>query len=87
MDLSAQEVNLSVPELNRRYHRRRAARNRTAVMDLYLVGAIVMLVTWAVITFTTSAPGIVHLLLTGGVFLLIWRIVVRGTSSGTGTKS
>ena len=48
-------------------------------MDLYMIGAIVMLVAWAAITFLTEAPGFVHLLLTAGVFLLIWRIVVRGT--------
>ena len=33
------------------------------------------------LTFTTEAPGYVHLLLTLGVFLLIWRIAVRGTRS------
>ncbi len=48
-------------------------------MDLYTIAAIVMLAVWAFITVTTAAPGFVHLLLTAGVFLLIWRIVVRGT--------
>jgi hypothetical protein len=47
-------------------------------MDLGLIGAVVMLVVWAFLTFTTEAPGYVHLLLTFGVFLLIWRITVRG---------
>jgi hypothetical protein len=47
-------------------------------MDLGLIGAVVMLVVWAFLTFTTEAPGYVHLLLTFGVFLLIWRIAVRG---------
>lgn len=50
-------------------------------MDLGLIGAVVMLVVWAFLTFTTEAPGYVHLLLTLGVFLLIWRIAVRGTRS------
>ena len=48
-------------------------------MDLWLLGALVMLAGWAWVTFTTTAPGWVHLLLTAGVFLVIWRIVVRGT--------
>lgn len=56
-------------------------------MDLYSIIAIVMLVAWAVITFATEAPGVVHLLLTGGVTLLIWRIVRRGTTRADGTGS
>lgn len=48
-------------------------------MDLGIIAAIVMLVGWAVVTFTTTAPGWIHLLLTMGMFLLIYRIVVRGT--------
>ena len=51
-------------------------------MDVYLIAGIVMLVAWAGVTFTTDAPGWIHLLLTGGVFLLIWRIVRRDTPSG-----
>ena len=43
-------------------------------------GAIAMLVVWAVWTFVINdAPGWVHLLLSLGVFILIWRIVARGT--------
>jgi uncharacterized protein (DUF983 family) len=53
-------------------------------MDLGIVSAIVMLGIWAFATFTTEAPGWIHLLLTAGVFLLIYRIVVRGTK-GTGS--
>lgn len=48
-------------------------------MDLGLIAAIVMLVVWAAVTFTTTAPGWIHLLLTFGMFLLIYRIAVRGT--------
>ena len=51
-------------------------------MDLYIVGAVAMLVAWAALVVTTDAPGWVHLLLTFGMFLLIWRIVARGTPSG-----
>jgi hypothetical protein len=49
-------------------------------MDVGIVAAIAMLVLWALGTFAFSAPGWIHLLLTLGVFVLIWRIVVRGTS-------
>jgi hypothetical protein len=55
-------------------------------MDLGILTALVMLGVWAFATFTTEAPGWIHLLLTVGVFLLIYRIVVRGTPT-TGTKS
>jgi uncharacterized membrane protein len=48
-------------------------------MDLGIVAAILMLVVWAIVTFTTTAPGWIHILLTMGMFLLIYRIVVRGT--------
>jgi hypothetical protein len=51
-------------------------------MDGYLIAAVVMLVAWGGITFTTEAPGWIHLLLTGGVFALIWRIVTRDTPAG-----
>jgi hypothetical protein len=55
-------------------------------MDRYIVAAIVMLLVWAGVTFTTEAPGWIHLLLTGGVFLLIYRIVVNGTPDGAAEK-
>ena len=53
-------------------------------MDLGILAAIAMLVVWAVATFKFEAPGYVHLLLTAGVFLLIWRIVVRGSTKKSG---
>ncbi|MCC6243135.1 MAG: hypothetical protein IT353_09855 [Gemmatimonadaceae bacterium] len=55
-------------------------------MDRYIVAALALLVIWAGLTFFSEAPGWVHLLLTGGVFLLIWRIVVRDTPSGPASK-
>ncbi len=56
-------------------------------MDRYIIVAVVMLLVWAGLTFMTEAPGAVHLLLTGGVFLLIYRIVVRGTGkTGDGRR-
>ncbi len=50
-------------------------------MDLGIVAAVLTLVAWGVRTFLFTAPGWWHSLLTFGVFLLIWRIVVRGTPS------
>jgi len=48
-------------------------------MDIWIIVAVLMLAIWAFVTFTTAAPGWIHLLLTVGLFLLIYRIVVRGT--------
>jgi hypothetical protein len=48
-------------------------------MDLGIIVATIMLVVWAVWTFALNAPGWAHILLTAGVFLLFYRIVVRGT--------
>ena len=48
-------------------------------MDLWTVAALLLLAVWAAGTFAFPAPGWVHLLLTAGVFILIWRIVVRAT--------
>ena len=42
--------------------------------------AVAMLVLWAVVTFAFSGPGWIHLFLSLGVFLLIWRIVAGGTA-------
>lgn len=44
-------------------------------MDLGIAAALLMLIVWAVATLL-NGPGWVHLLLTVGVFLLIWRISV-----------
>jgi uncharacterized membrane protein len=57
-------------------------------MDLGIIAAVAMLVVWAVVTFTTSAPGWIHILLTMGISLLIYRVVLRGTRGvGRGRKS
>lgn len=48
-------------------------------MDLGILVALVMLVVWAIGTFVFEAPGWIHLLLSAGVFLVIYRIVLRGT--------
>jgi hypothetical protein len=49
-------------------------------MDLGIIAAVAMLIIWAFATFTTEASGYIHALLTAGVFLLIWRVVVRGSA-------
>ncbi len=46
-------------------------------MDVGIIAAIGMLVLWGVGTFAFEAPGYIHMLLTGGVFLLVWRIVKK----------
>jgi uncharacterized membrane protein len=48
-------------------------------MDIWMIVGVVMLVVWGIATFMFDAPGWIHLLLTAGVFLVIYRIVVRGT--------
>lgn len=52
-------------------------------MDRWTAAALLLLVAWAVATFGFApAPGWVHLLLTAGVFLLIYGAVARGTRGG-----
>lgn len=46
-------------------------------MDVWIIAAIAMLVVWAVGAFAFAGPGWIHLLLTAGVSLLIWRIAAR----------
>ena len=94
-DLSAQKVNLSVPQ-KRRHHTsgttiiygRANIPSNEFEMDPGIAAAIVIIAVWAVVTFTTDAPGYVHLLVTVGFFLLFWRIVARdGGRSGPGSGS
>jgi hypothetical protein len=47
-------------------------------MDLGTVVGIALIIIWAIGALMFNAPGWVHLLLTLGVFVVIWRIVVRG---------
>jgi len=49
-------------------------------MDLGILLALALLIVWAAGTFLFEAPGWIHLLLTLGVFLLIYRIVTRASS-------
>lgn len=85
MDLSAQEVNLFVPHIVRCSECTPVAACDAIVentVDLWIVAAIVMLLVWGALTLLTEAPGWVHLLLTAGVFIVIWRMVVNKTPDG-----
>jgi hypothetical protein len=53
-------------------------------MDVGVLTAVAMLLVWAVWALAFDGPGWVHLLLTLGVTLLIYRVVVRGTRAGNG---
>ena len=48
-------------------------------MDLGILAGIAILIVWAIVTFMFEGPGWIHLLLSAGVFLIIYRSVVRGT--------
>ena len=48
------------------------------IVDPILLLSLVMLIVWAAGTWF-EAPGWIHILLTAGIFLLVWRIVTRGT--------
>jgi uncharacterized membrane protein len=54
-------------------------------MNLGIVGALVLLLVWAIAALVLEGPGWVHLLLTVGVSLLIYGIVVRGSRKGDAT--
>ena len=60
-------------------------------MDIGLIAAVVMLIVWAIGAFVLDAPGWIHLLLSLGMFLLIWRIAVvtarRAPHDTTGSDS
>ncbi|GAC1514987.1 MAG: hypothetical protein NVS1B4_04070 [Gemmatimonadaceae bacterium] len=50
------------------------------IRDPGFIAALVMLILWGVGTFALApAPGWLHVLLSVGVFLLIYRVVVLGT--------
>jgi hypothetical protein len=60
---------------------------RCPLMDLGLLVAIVMLIVWGIGTFALEAPGWIHLLLSVGVFVLIWRISVITSTHSAPTAS
>jgi hypothetical protein len=50
-------------------------------VDPILLLAAGMLIAWGVGTWL-DGPGWIHILLTAGVFLLVWRIVTKGRANG-----
>jgi hypothetical protein len=56
-------------------------------MDIGIIAAIVLLIVWAIGALVIQGPGYIHLLLTIGVSLLIYRIVVRSANSEKGPPS
>jgi hypothetical protein len=52
-------------------------------MDLGILLAIVLVAIWAVVALGFSGPGWIHLLLTLGVTLFIWRVASKkGPAAG-----
>jgi hypothetical protein len=56
-------------------------------MDIGIIAAIALLIIWAVGALLLEGPGWIHLLLTVGVSLLIYRIVTRGSPKEPVTKA
>jgi hypothetical protein len=48
------------------------------LMDLGILAALALIAVWAVVALGFNGPGWIHLLLTVGVAMLIWRIAARG---------
>jgi len=48
-------------------------------MNWGMIGALLLLVIWAVVALVMNGPGWIHLLLTVGVSLLIYSVVVRSS--------
>ena len=49
-------------------------------MDLRMLGALALLLAWAIGALVLEGPGWIHLLLTIGVSLLVYSVVARGSS-------
>ena len=60
-------------------YERLTARSMKSRIDPVLVFAILLIVAWGFGALVLEGPGWLHALLTIGVFLSIYRIVVRGT--------
>ena len=56
-------------------------------MDLGMLAALALLLIWAIAALVLQGPGWVHLFLTIGVSLLIYRIVVRGSPKDPVTRA
>jgi hypothetical protein len=53
-------------------------------MDLLTIAGLAMLVVWAAGVWAFSAPGVIHLLLTLGVFFIVLGAVKRAERARTG---
>jgi hypothetical protein len=47
-------------------------------MDLGMLMGVALIIIWGVGALVFDGPGWIHILLTTGVFIVIWRIVVTG---------
>ncbi|HEX8726269.1 MAG TPA: hypothetical protein VF737_12855 [Gemmatimonadaceae bacterium] len=47
------------------------------LMDLGILAALGLIAVWAVVALGFNGPGWIHLLLTVGIAMLIWRIAAR----------
>ena len=56
-------------------------------MDLGMLAALALLLIWAIAALVLQGPGWIHLFLTIGVSLLIYRIVVRGSPKDPVTRA
>jgi hypothetical protein len=56
-------------------------------MDLGLLLGVALLVIWAIGALVFDGPGWINALLTIGVFVVIWRIVVSGNRRHPQTKN
>lgn len=84
MDLLAQKIGLFAPVriiIANDTGATLAGQIRLLLMDVGLIAGIVMLALWAAGTFFLDAPGWINLLLSVGVFLIIWRIVARNAKT------
>jgi hypothetical protein len=83
-DLLAQKVSLFVPavcECRFWYTERQSLfASQATSMDLVVIAAIAMLAVWGVAIVFFEAPGWMHVLLTVGLFLLLWRIATRNAA-------
>ena len=57
----------------------RSHRPRPSIAALAIPIGVLMLLFWTVSILTIETPGWMHLLLTLGVFLVIWGVVRRGS--------
>jgi len=70
---------LFAPTVEGRMYEQPTVRSMNSRIDPMLVFAVLLIVAWGFGALVLEGPGWLHALLTIGVFLAIYRIVVRGT--------